>query len=85
MKRFVTSAVIAMVVAVWATSASALNGPKVFSVLDVGSNIEQPMAASRSNNRLWAVTSSRSATPSTDGAELSKGDASVICRASARS
>jgi hypothetical protein len=45
MKRFVTSAVIAMVVAVWATSASALNGPKVFSVLDVSSNIEQPMGS----------------------------------------
>jgi hypothetical protein len=45
MKRLVASAVIAMfVAALWATSASALNGPKVFSVLEVRS-FEQPMGS----------------------------------------
>ena len=45
MTRLIASAVIAMfVAALWATSASALNGPKVFSVLEVRS-IEQPMGS----------------------------------------
>ena len=45
MKKLVASAVIAMfVAALWATSASALNGPRVFSVLEV-SSIEQPMGS----------------------------------------
>jgi hypothetical protein len=44
MKRLVASAVIAMfVAALWATSASALNGPKVFSVLDAPPGTELPM------------------------------------------
>jgi hypothetical protein len=43
MKRFVASAVIAMFVAVWATSASALNSPRVISVLDAPPGIDLPM------------------------------------------
>ena len=43
MRRFLAIAVLAALVAVWTTSASALNGPRVINVLDAPPGVDLPM------------------------------------------